>query len=242
MRVALPKEHGGYLTLVGAAVAGVLLSPSPLAAVGVALALTAAFFSRGPLEKRARSTTADVVLLATCVLALIAGTSLTARASHGAAAAVFITAGFLVGVSSLARRARAQRSAGFELLAMGLLGGAAGRIAFIGGASLSVALPLAIMLSVHAGSSVLLVRTELRPQERARAARVDQILAAVLIVTAVVMISLGTPKVALALSPRVTHIVARRLALRMPLRPVWVGLRETLALTIAVLIAVLALR
>lgn len=51
--LSLPREHGGYITLVGATLAAALHAPRPLATVGSGLALRAAFYLRGPLDRAA---------------------------------------------------------------------------------------------------------------------------------------------------------------------------------------------
>ncbi len=67
----------------------------------------------------------------------------------------------------LVRRMGQLRAERFEVVGMAALGGAAGLVAFTGGAGSRLALTVALLLAVHAAASVPLVRALLRPRERA---------------------------------------------------------------------------
>ena len=165
-RFPFPREHGGYLTLGGAALAGVLLATAAAPAVGFALALSGGFFARGPFERSAPWGRADAVLLSLSSVAVVFGAWLAARAGNVFGIAAGSAALAIVGGAWWARHTREHRAARFEIAAMAILGGAAGPIALAGGLPVRSSLALAIVLGVHAAVSVPLVRSELRPRER----------------------------------------------------------------------------
>jgi hypothetical protein len=238
-RPTLPKEHGAYLSIVGATAAAALSSPRPAAAVGVGLAVAAAFFARAPLDRAAAGAglrPGDRVWLAFLAAAAAAGLALagTARPLFVLAVAALVVS--IVGVSAAVWRARRQRDSRFELVAMAGLGATAGLGAFAGGATASVAWAWAVVLAAHATLSVPMVRTELRRGERHDARRAAAVSALALVFATVVLVALGRPIVMLALAPRAAQVVYRIVRTPSPRRPAVVGLWETvlLAATVAI--------
>jgi hypothetical protein len=242
-RLSLPREHGGYLTLGAAAVAGVCTAPSRWAAIGLAVAVAAAFFARAPVERWRRPASWDRVVLGGYALALAAGVALAARVRPMAALVAAVLALALVGASLWARSSRLQRDARFELVGMTALGASAGAVAFAGGASPHAATLVAVILGAHAASSVLLVRSELRPVERAHSERARAAALAWIALGAALAASLGPLRVALALMPRLAHLGWHRLVgpAASP-RASRVGVRETILLALAVAILIVAQR
>ncbi len=247
-RFSLPHEHGGYLTLAGSVAVGALEAPRPSVAIGLGLALAAAFFARGPLEQRAgKRGRFDRALLAALLLLAVIGGLVAAPAGAVAWLAVALPA-LLVGSSLLARMRRLHRHPLFELSGMGFLGACAGLLAWAGGAPWPTAATAAIACAANAVAAVPLVRSELRPRERTFSARAELAAVALCVVGALVIAAL--PPVApsgaallsrggrsLALVPRLVAILQRRLA-PLTLSPTSVGLRETgiLVATVALLV------
>jgi hypothetical protein len=244
--LSIPHEHGGYLTSLGAALAAVGIAPAPLAALGVGVAVVAAFVARGAIDRLAvgkplaRWDRPALALLA----ALMAGGALLVgwRASPwwGAATAAVCLA--MLAGSVTAQLARKQRDALFEALGMGALGASAGLGAFAAGASLAAAATAALALAAHAAIAVPLVRTELRPRERALGGRALVLAALGVLVAAGGLMALGHPLAAAALAPRALHVADRAIRRPAPPRAGIVGLRETLALLVCVGLVVAALR
>ncbi|HEY7957699.1 MAG TPA: YwiC-like family protein [Polyangia bacterium] len=237
--LSIPHEHGAYLTIAGAAVAGAWVAPSPLASIGVAIALAAGFFARGPIETRAPKRW-DRLALAIYALGIAGGAALAGWARPRLALAALAMAAIPPAAAFAARRMRRLRGLGFELLGMGALGASAGPIALAGSAPYKLSALLALVIGVHAALAVPLVRTELRRRERPRASRIENWAMGALAATASLTIFVGPARLALALAPRALHLAARRTG-GLGTRPAsWVGARETVALAFAVVFAVVA--
>lgn len=238
-KLSLPHEHGGYLTLVGASLASALVSPDPIAAIGVGVAVTAAFLARGALDRvavRAPLHGWDGVALLVLAAAAAGGIALAARGGEvWALVTIALCAAMVIG-SMLVRRAHKQRHAGFELVAMTGLGGSAGLGALAAGASAETATVIAVIIGTHAGLAVPLVRTEVRRRERHHRPQAVAGSALWLLTATAAVAVLGRPIVALAFVPRAAQILHRALREVAPQPPSVVGARET-----AVLAAVVAL-
>jgi len=228
--LSLPHEHGAYLTLVGATAAGVALAERPLPAFGVGLALAAAFFARGPVEAHHRGRFDKA---ASIIYALLAFAGITL--AHQPLLALFVIG--LVVVSFWMRAEKRHRDALFELAGMAALGAASGAIARIGGADADAALLSSLVMAAHAAVAVPLVRSELRPRERALAPRVVLGASLALLLAALLLLRLGGPLLPLTLLPRLVTLVTRG-RIR---KPAWIGLRETVALAATVALLVITL-
>lgn len=243
--ISLPHEHGGYLTLLGATLAGTGLAEARGPALAVGVATLVAFFVRAPIEQLARCRGARrdglllVGLLALFALAVLLGGRLFA----------LLPAVAVVAASGLARWARVGRKSWFEAAGMATLGASAGLMAVAGGAPVLTGVGLALVLGAHAGVAVPLVRAEVRPRERPRARRLGALCLLPLGLVAAALAGLGLPLWGLALLPRALHAAARARALPAVashggqgggLRPTTrVGLRETALLGVVVLSVVL---
>lgn len=237
-KVTLPREHGGYLTAVGAGMAGALVGPAFLPALGTGVALTAAFLARGPADRlglRMPLGRWDPWLLALLGSIIISG-AVSVALTNGPVAGLVTTAAALgvIAASISARRARSHRAMTFELGGMACLGGSAGLGAWASGASSTTAATLAVVLGTHAALSVPLVRTELRRRERSRSLGADLATLVSLAVAAGIALTLGHPEGAAGLLPRTLQVVLRRLGWMPAAGPTWVGLRETALLALAI--------
>jgi hypothetical protein len=242
-RLSLPREHGAYLTLVGAIACGAWVAPSIVPALGMGLALAASFCARGPADRlaaRLELRAWDGAALAGLAGPAALGVGLAASSAGGVAWLVLAVVPLVTPAASfIARRRRAQRDLGVELAAMGWLGACAGLIAVAGGASPARAAALSVALGAHAGLAVPLLRVELRPAWAGARRGVAGAVAAALVVVAAALVALGAPLLVVALAPRALH-AARLLApgpreeLR-PRRAMAIGLHETgvLALVVA---------
>jgi len=242
--LSLPHEHGGYLTLAGAAAAAALSSPRPLLALAAGIALVAAFFARGPLEALAlgRPAPHDRAALAILAALAIAASAWTATCAGWSGAPALVAAPSVIGAAWVARRSRRHRTRAFELAGMGALGACAGAMALAGGAAPRIATALSLVFGAHAAAAVPLVRSELRPGERALARR-DMVLALALLAAAALPLALvAPPRALLAFAPRLLQLGARPLRRSRPSPPLQVGLRETATLAAAVALASLTLR
>src|SRR4051794_16475235 len=119
-RLSLPNEHGAWLTLAGATVAGIALASDRWTAGGFALALAAAFFARAPLE-RARPAAWDGAARIVYGVALVAGALVAGRSQQWLGAGAALLAGGLLAVSWWARRTGSQRTPSFEAISMAAL-------------------------------------------------------------------------------------------------------------------------
>ncbi|HEX9104144.1 MAG TPA: YwiC-like family protein [Polyangia bacterium] len=237
--LSLPHEHGGYLTIAGAAASGVALAHARGPALAVAAVTAAAFFARAPVEQLARNKGARLDgALVVALGAVVFGGAL-ALGSGWAALALVVAAAIVCG-SLVARRGRWQRAAWFETLGMAALGGSAGLIAVAGGADLGTGAALAIVVGVHTGLAVPLVRAEVRPRERGLARRAGGIALAVVAAAATVLALAGLGRFALALAPRALHALSRATWPASPSRPTVVGLRESAMLAAVVSLVILA--
>lgn len=235
--VSLPHEHGGYLTIAGATAIGVALSPARGPALAVGAAVAAAFFARAPIEqmRRGRGARLDGVTVA----ALAAVVLLAALALGGVWAAVaLVVASLIVSGSAVARNERWHRATWFETIGMAALGASAGLVALAGGVELGRAAAIAIVIAVHTALAVPLVRSEVRPRERAHIRQAAWIALGALTLCAIVLALVGGGRFAIALAPRTLHALARTQSPASPSHPNVVGVRETvmLALTVALLI------
>jgi hypothetical protein len=236
--LSLPHEHGGYLTIAGAAAAGVALAPARGAALAVGGVVAAAFFARAPLEQLARGRGARLDRGALALLSTIALAGALALGGGWAAIALAV-AGAIVTASLVARDARWQRTSWFETLGMAALGASAGLAALAGGCAPGVAVALAIVVAAHTGLAVPLVRAEVRPRERAGARRAGAVALVVLAVAAGTLAVAGLGGASLALAPRALHALARVVRSPQKMSPNLVGVRESvmLALVVALLVA-----
>ena len=237
--LSLPHEHGGYLTIAGAAACGVALAPARLPALALAAVTAAAFFARAPVEQLARGRGArlDGAFAALIAAVVVAG----ALALGGAWVAVALGLAVAIVCGSLwARRGRWQRSAWFETLGMAALGASAGLIAVGGGVAIGRAAAVALVLGAHTGLAVPLVRAELRPRERALGRRAAVFALAVLAAAALALALAGAGRFAVALAPRALHALSRAAVAATPARPTVVGLRETAMLAAVVVLVVAA--
>jgi hypothetical protein len=231
-RVSFPHEHGAGLLLIMGVAGAAVVAPRPLAVVGTGLTLAAGFVARDPLIKRAPG---DPLLIATAALAFAIGVWLMPSPWNlilGASTAAVVLA------HGLAVRWRRQRTAAFELLGMTGLGLAAGASAVAGGASPTSAMIYGAILAVHAAVTVPLVRTQIRPRERARAHAAEAAAAAVLGLAAGGFALAGIASAGLGLLPRAVHVAWRASKGVRPLRPALVGALESVLLAAAVVIAV----
>lgn len=242
-RLSWPREHGGYLTVLGATLAAVLGAPAAGPAAGVGLALAAGFFARGAVDRLAIGAPLrrwDGAALAVAGALALAGLGLVGSQRPAPAAAVGIVIVAMLVASAVARRRRRQRSAAFELAGMAAMGASAGLGAAAGDAPLGAAAALAVIVGTHAAVSVPLVRTALRPQERAATSRALAAAALALVAGAVLVAALGRPRAAWAFAPRAVELAWR--AARpgeghdRP-APVRVGLREAVHLAVVATIS-----
>src|SRR6266702_1455707 len=103
-RVSLPREHGAYLTLAGAASTAALVAPAPSAALAVGLTLGMAFLLRGPLERRARGGQArgwDAPAMAIMAVLAVAGAAVAATSRLAVVPVLAIAALALPGAALL---------------------------------------------------------------------------------------------------------------------------------------------
>jgi hypothetical protein len=236
-RLSLPAEHGGYITVAAATLGAALVAPAVLPAAGAGLAIAGGFLARGPVERlggphglRAWDPPALVIMAA-----FVAGGALIAGSWIAAAVALAVPLG-----SYVARRLRAHRASSFELAGMAALGGTAAVSAWSGAAPVDAALVLGVVIGAHSAAAVPLVRTELRPRERAGA--VGGALRALAVVTAgaLLVVLLGHPAAALALAPRASHALVRLGRGVHPAPASVVGIRETVLLATATAVVVIA--
>ena len=237
--ISLPREHGGYVTLAGVSIVAAVAAQDALAAAGAVVVLGAAFFARAQVERRAAGLplrSGDPAALAALTVLAGAGAWLAGRMVPWFALAAVGTAGAILAGALWARRHRLHRSAAFELLGMTGLGASSALAALAGGAPARTAAVVGLVLGVHAGLSVPLVRGALRRGKRPARAR-GPILLAVLAATVAALILLGSAPAALALTPRVVQVA------RLPEGPVTAGqaaVMETAALAVVVLVLVIA--
>ncbi|MBI4509194.1 MAG: hypothetical protein HY698_06135 [Deltaproteobacteria bacterium] len=242
-RISLPREHGAYLTLVGATIAGALAASDPAPAVAAGFTLGMAFLARGVLDRLVvglplREWDATAVVLMACALgegARIAGSR------HWGFTMLAVACALALTVSSvMARRARKHRHLLFELLGLGILGTCAGIIGLAGGLVPKAALALAAVLGAHAASSVPVVRGTVRkglaPPMRFLAACLGLIL-----IAGALAFALGIPLLAAALVPRLADSVVGLTSGFRHARPAVVGVRETVYLFIVLVVVSVAL-
>jgi hypothetical protein len=243
-KLTLPREHGAIVTLGGAGLAAALLAPHPLAAMAAAVVVAAAFLARGPIDRRVAGLGwrgwDGWALVAIAVVAAVGGWY-AGTAVSGAGPLVFLVAAALLGASAVVRRLRRHRAFAVELGGLIFCGAAAGLFALAGGAAAARAAALAAVLAAHAGASAPLVRTELRRRERAHASR--GLLTALLLLCAGAGLAagLGHPVAAVALAPRLAHVIVRSLRGTPTSAPSAAALRETALLTLAVALTAIAL-
>jgi hypothetical protein len=226
--IAVPREHGAWLTLAGAGAAALLAGAEPAPAIGATLVLVAAFILRAAGDRVAMGRSLRRADLVTAGIVAGVGFGGMALSSSLAAAGIGL---MIVTASALAKRARKQRDRLVELLALTGLGGAAGVIAFAGGVGSTEAIALAVALGAHAGASVPLVHVRLRggsPDETRAAVRAAWV--GVLAAAAILMAL--RPLAAVVLVPRALSTLRAGRA-----RPVQVGAEEVLWLVAAVALA-----
>ena len=236
--LSLPHEHGGYLTIAGATAAGVCLAHARAPALAIGVAIAAAFFARAPVEELARGRRARFDGIAVAALtAIVLAASL---ALGGIWAAVsLVVASAIVSGSAFARQGRWHRATWFETLGMAALGASAGLVAFAGGVELHVAIAIGIVMAAHTGLAVPLVRAEVRPRERERARHAARLALGVLALSAIAIALVGAGRFAVALAPRALHALTRTTSSPSPSHPNVVGIRESVMLTIVILVVLI---
>ena len=236
--LSLPHEHGGYLTIAGAATIGIALAPARGPALAVGAAVAAAFFARAPVEQMARGHGARLDGVAVATLAAVVLGAALALGGAWAAVALAVTSMIVCG-SAFARNERWHRATWFETLGMAALGASAGLVALAGGVELRHAVALALVVAVHTALAVPLVRSEVRPRERAHLHQAAWTALAALTLCAIVLALVGSGRLVLALAPRTLHALVRTRSSASPSHPNVVGVRESamLALTIAIIVA-----
>jgi hypothetical protein len=232
--LSLPHEHGGYLTIAGAAFAGVALAHARAPALAVSAVVTAAFFARAPVEQLVRRRGAPLDGAAVVVLTGIVLASALALADAWASITLAVAAAIVAG-SALARRARSHRATWFEALGMAALGASGGLAARAGGADLRVAFVLALVVGVHTCLAVPLVRSEVRPRERMRARGASIVALGLVVAAALLLVLVGSGRCSIALLPRALHAATRSLLPPAKARPNVVGVRESIMLAVVVL-------
>ena len=110
---------------------------------------------------------------------------------------------------------------------MAALGASAGLVAFAGGVDLRVATAIAIVIAMHTGLAVPLVRSEVRPRERAHRRPAAWMALATLALSAIAIGLIGGGRFTLALLPRALHALARTTSSPSPSHPNVVGIRES---------------
>jgi hypothetical protein len=241
-KLTLPREHGAYLTLLGAGVSAALIAPGRAGAIAVAVTFMMAFLLRGPLERlavghppRAWDLTAIVLLTG-----LGSGAAWLAGAERIAVVPLLAAGALALPVAALlARRGRFLRGARFEMIAMGGLGASAGLAAWCGGLDATPAVALGLVLGAHAAASVPLVQSRVRRRGAPRGLLV--LAAAVLVAAGVGLVLIGRAVALVALAPRAAGLAWTGVAGPRPATASAVGLEETglLALVVAVLGAVI---
>lgn len=240
--LSLPHEHGGYLTIAGAAACGVALAQARGPALAVAAVTAAAFFARAPVEQLVRGKRARLDAAAVAALGVVVVVGALALGGAWAAIAGAVAAAIVAG-SLAARRERVQRAAWFETLGMAALGASAGLIAIAGGLDVRDGAALAVVVGAHTGLAVPLVRAEVRPRERALSRRAGAVALAVVTAAALALAVAGLGRFALALSPRGLHAlyrIVRPTSPSAPSRPNLVGVRETAMLAAVVALVLVA--
>ena len=235
LRLSLPGEHGAYLTLLGAAVAALLVAPRSIPVLAVAWLMAATFLARGwadrlaarhPLRAWDRLAIALETAVAVAALAWLAREPVVALLAGGFAAVTLVA-------SALARRMRRHRDPRVELVGLGGLGASAGLAAWASGTAVVDALILGGVLAAHAATAVYAVRPALGKRGKLSRPTMGYLwLAAV----AVGCVALGRPLAALALVPRLALLALRPAAATAS----QVGIRETFALAAAVALVVVA--
>jgi hypothetical protein len=237
-RLSLPREHGAWLTLAGAAFGGIWQATDRVGASGFAVALAAAFVARAPLE-RSRPARWDGALRLVCSLAIVGGSLVAGRNQQWLGLASALCAAVLIGASLLARKERQQRNLGFEALGMAALGASAGAIALVGAAPFEQSLILGFVLGTHAAVSVPLVRSELRPREREHAASATALATLALVAAVAILSVIGSGTAAVALVPRAVDLAIRHVTGWRLRRAALVGVRETVELAAALALLLL---
>ena len=239
--LVLPREHGAWLTLMAATVAGLLLAMEPAPAIGASLVLAAAVVLRASADRVAMGR--GLRLREWLGAGVVAGIGIGALSlSPGLAAAVLGV--LIIAASAWASRGRRRRALALELVAMTALGGSAGVISFAGRAPLLDAVALAVVLGVHAGASVPMVRVRLRAAAREHTSSWALQVGAALVLAAACLAVLGRPAAALALVPRSLSLAAIRSTSwgTRPASRLRVGIEETIFLGMTIAIAAWALR
>jgi len=237
--LSLPHEHGGYLTIAGAATAGVVIAQARGPAVAVGAVVAAAFFARAPVEELVRGRAARFDRVGLAILAAIIAAGAAVLAGPWRAVALIFAAAIVSG-SALVRRARRQRATWFETCGMVVLGASAGLVARAGGAELHASTAIAIVFATHCGLAVPLVRSEVRPRERAHARPTAAVVLVGLSFAAIAIDLVGGSQFLLALLPRTLHALVRAALPSARTRPNVVGVRETAMLAVVILLAIVA--
>ena len=238
--LSLPHEHGGYLTIAGATAAGVGLAHARAPALAIGVVIASAFFARAPVEELVRGRGARFDGIAVAALAAVVLAASLVLGGIWAAVSLAIASAIVSG-SAFARQGRWHRATWFETLGMAALGASAGLVAFAGGVELRFAVAIGIVIAAHTGLAVPLVRAEVRPRERARARHAAGLALGVLALSAIALGLVGAGRFTLALAPRTLHALTRTRSSPSPCHPNVVGIRESVMLTI-VIVVVLVVR
>ena len=239
--LSLPHEHGGYLTIAGATAIAIALAPARGPALAVNAAVAAAFFARAPVEKLTRGRGARLDGIAVATLAAVVLVAALALGGIWAAAALVVASTIVCG-SAFARNERWHRATWFETLGMGALGASAGLVALAGGVELRLSAAVALVIGVHTALAVPLVRSEVRPRERAHSRQAAWIALGALALCAIVLALAGSGRLVIALAPRTLHALARMRSPATPSHPNVVGVRESAMLALTIAIVVVAAR
>jgi hypothetical protein len=238
--LSLPHEHGAYLTLAGATIAGAAVGHAHADAVAFALVLAATFFARGPAEAMAvgRARRGDGIALTALTGVAGAAAGYLSRFDELAAVAAAAFAVAIIGCGLVARLVRQHRTYLFEIAGMAAVAASSGAIARVGGASARESLLLALVLAAHTTVAVPLVRAELRKRERERAGDARAIAAIVMAAAAFALLVADAPYLMAALLPRTVLVLLAPRARK----PSTVGVHETIALAATVAIALATVR
>ena len=236
--LSLPHEHGGYLTIAGATAAGVSLAHARGPSLAIGAVVAAAFFARAPVEELVRGRGARFDGIAVAALAAVVLAASLELGGIWAAFALFVASAIVCG-SAFARQGRWHRATWFETLGMATLGASAGLVAFAGGVELRVAIAIGMVIAAHTGLAVPLVRSEVRPRERARARHAARMALCALALSAIAVALVARGRFALALVPRTLHALVLTRSSPSPSHPNAVGVRETAMLVLVIVIIVL---
>jgi hypothetical protein len=205
----LPREHGVWGLLAGAALVGLLLSHQ-LSGVPLLVAATVGIAMRQAWYTRVGGTRRLIVLSIGLLIAVAALTWCTALADHRLWSSWLIGAGVVGALSQVAAPRRAWWGTALAGIAFALL---AGGVARAGGATLSTASIASAVLAAHLVSTVPLVRARIRSDPRWRRLAIAMPLASALIAGVLWALGLApsvVPLILLMSLARVLYILDKR--------------------------------